>query len=351
MKAIVYYNYGSPDVLRCEEIAKPTAGNDEVLIQVRAAALNPYDWHFMRGLPYLVRIIAGLRKPKVVRLGFDVAGEVEAIGRNVTRFKPGDAVFGGCGGALAGALAEYACATESALAMKPDNVTFEQAGSAPMAALTALQGLRDKGKIQSGQKVLVNGAAGGVGTFAVQIAKAFGAQVTGVCSTRNIEMVRSIGADQVIDYTREDFAKGAKRYDLILDAVGNRSLSDCKSVLAPKGILVMAGGQADPWMIGVVGRALRATALSRMGSQKLVGMLTKASTQDLNVMREFMEAGKVKPVIDRCYRLSEVPEAIRYLEEGHARGKVVISLNASAGPELLDTSARVDLIDARRVGT
>jgi NADPH:quinone reductase-like Zn-dependent oxidoreductase len=327
MKAIVYYNYGSPDVVQCEEIAKPTAGDNEVLIKVRAAALNPYDWHFMRGLPYVVRVIAGLRKPKVARLGFDVAGQVEAVGRNVTRFKAGDEVFGACGGAFAGAFAEYACTSESALAMKPDNVTFEQAAAVPMAAFTALQGLRDKGHIQRGQKVLVNGAAGGVGTFAVQIAKSFGAEVTGVCSTRNVDMVRSIGAGQVIDYTQQDFTKSGQRYDLIFDAVGNRSLSDYRRVLNPKGILVMAGGQADRWMIGPVARALRAGVLSRSGSQKLVGILARVSKEDLTIMRELMATGKVTPVIDRRYRLSEVPEAIRYLEEGHARGKVVITLD------------------------
>jgi NADPH:quinone reductase-like Zn-dependent oxidoreductase len=326
MKAIVYHDYGSPDVLRLEEIEKPTAGENQVVIKVRAAALNPYDWHFMRGLPYPVRIIAGLRKPKVTRLGFDVAGEVEAVGRKVTQFKPGDAVFGGCAGALAGAFAEYACALESALARKPDNVTFGQAAGVPMGALTALQGLRDKGHIQPGHTVLVNGAAGGVGSFGVQIAKAFGAEVTGVCSTRNMEMVRSIGADRVIDYTREDFTTGGQRYDVILDAVGNRSLSACRRALSPKGILVMAGGQADRWMIGPLARTLWAGLLSRFGSQKLVGMLTRSSKEDLGMMRDFMASGQVTPVVDRTYKLSEVPEAIRYLEEGHARGKVVIAV-------------------------
>jgi NADPH:quinone reductase-like Zn-dependent oxidoreductase len=326
MKAIVYDNYGSPTVLRCQEIAKPTAGDNEVLIKVRAAALNPYDWHFMRGLPYVVRLVAGLRKPRVPRLGFDVAGRVEAVGRNIQQFKPGDDVFGACSGALAGAFAEYACTSESALAKKPENVTFEQAACVPMAGFTALQGLRDKGHIQSGQKVLVNGAAGGVGTFAVQIAKSFGAEVTGVCSTRNVDMVRSIGASAVIDYTQEDFAKGGRRYDLIFDAVGNRPLSDYRRVLNPKGVLVMAGGQADPWMIGPVARAVRASVLSRLGSQKLVGMLARGSKEDLTIMRELIASGKVKAVIDRRYSLRETPEAIRYLEEGHARGKVVITL-------------------------
>ena len=237
MKAIVYHCYGSPDVLRFEEIEKPTAGDNEVLIKVRAASVNPYDWHFMRGTPYLVRMMAGLRKPKATRLGADVAGRVEAVGRNVTQFKPGDDVFGTC----VGAFSEYVCVSESALVMKPDTVTFEQAASVPIAAFTALQGLRNGGQIQSGQKVLINGAAGGVGTFAVQIAKSFGAAVTGVCSTRNVEMVRSIGADCVIDYTQEDFTKRGQSYDLMLDCIGNHSLSACRRVLNPSGIYIPAG--------------------------------------------------------------------------------------------------------------
>ena len=322
MKAIVYYKYGSPDVLKCEDIEKPTAGENEVLIKVRAASVNPFDWHFMRGMPYLVRAIAGLRKPKVARLGVDVAGEVEAVGRNVTQFKPGDEVFGTCRGAFA----EYVSTSESALVMKPDNVTFEQAASVPIAAFTALQGLRDKGKIQGGQTLLINGAAGGVGTFAVQIAKSFGADVTGVCSTRNIDMVRSIGADQVIDYTREDFTRSGQRYDLILDLIGNHSLSACRRVLNPKGILIMAGGTTDRWMIGPLASSIKARALSQFGSRKLVGLLARWSNEDLSIMHELMASGKVMPVIDRSYRLDEVAEAIRYLEEGHAQGKVVIAV-------------------------
>lgn len=321
MKAIVYHNYGSPDVLKCEEIEKPTPGDDEVLIRVRAASVNPLDWHFMRGTPYFVRIPAGLRKPKVTRLGVDVAGQVEAVGRNVTQFKPGDEVFGSCRGAFA----EYACTSESALVMKPDNVTFEQAASVPVAAYTALQGLRDKGQIQPGQKVLINGAAGGVGTFAVQIAKWFGADVTGVCSTRNVEMVRSIGADQIIDYTQEDFTKRGQRYDLLFDCVGNHSLLACRRVLNPKGIYIAVGGPSGRWMIGPLASGITALVLSRFVSQKLVMVLARRSKEDLTIMRELMEAGKVTPIIDKRYRLSEVPEAIRYLEEGHARGKVVIT--------------------------
>jgi NADPH:quinone reductase-like Zn-dependent oxidoreductase len=319
MKAIVYYNYGSPDVLKCEEIEKPTAGDNEVLIKVRAASVNPVDRLF-RGTSYIVRILTGLRKPKDTRLGRDVAGQVEAVGRNVTQFKPGDEVFGACRGAFA----EYVCTSESAFVVKPDNVTFEQAASVPVAAFTALQGLRDKGRIHPGQKVLINGAAGGVGTFAVQIAKSFGADVTGVCSTRNVEMVRSIGADRVIDYTQEDFTKGTQRYDLIFDCVGNHSLSACRRVLNPNGICVLAGGPHKVWIVLI--RALKALVLSRFVRQNFVMFIARRSKEDLTIMHDLMKAGKVTPVIDRRYRLSEVPEAIRYLEEGHARGKVVITL-------------------------
>jgi NADPH:quinone reductase-like Zn-dependent oxidoreductase len=323
VKAIVYHNYGSPDVLKCEEIEKPSAGDNEVLIKVRAASLNPLDWHFMRGTPYFIRLLAGLRQPKVTRVGVDVAGQVEAVGRNVTQFKPGDEVFGSCRGAFA----EYACTSASALVIKPDNVTFEQAASVPAAAFTALQGLRDKGQIQPGQKVLINGAAGGVGTFAVQIAKSFGAEVTGVCSTRNVDMVRSLGADQVIDYTQEDFTKSGQRYDLIFDCVGNHSLSACRRVLNPKGVYIMVGApNGGRWAIGVLVRMIKALVLSRFVSQNLIMVLARPNKEDLTIVRGLMEAGKVTPVIDRCYRLSEVPEAIRYLEEGHARGKVIITL-------------------------
>ncbi len=323
MKAAVYTRYGPPDVVQIAEVEKPVPKDDEVLIKVRAASVNPLDWHLMRGMPYLVRIPVGLRKPKDKRLGVDVAGQVEAVGRNVAQFNPGDEVFGVCRGALA----EYACASEAALAMKPRNVTFEQAASAPIAAFTALQGLRDKGHIQPGQKVLINGAAGGVGTFAVQIAKSFGADVTGVCSTRNVDMVRSIGADRVIDYTQEDFTKSGQRYDLFFDCVGNHSLSASRRVLNPKGIYIPVGGSAGRWMIGPLARSITALVLSRFVSQKLViFFLAKASKEDLTVMRELMEAGKVTPVIDKRYNLSEVSDAIRYLEAGHARGKVVITL-------------------------
>ena len=322
MKAIVCYNYGSPDVLKCEEIEKPTAGDNEVLIKVRAASVNPLDWHLMRGTPYVGRLMFGLRKPKITRPGVDVAGQVEAVGRNVTQFKQGDEVFGSCRGAFA----EYACTSESALVTKPNRVTFEQAASAPVAAFTALQGLRDKGRIQPGQKVLINGAAGGVGTFAVQIARWFGADVTGVCSTKNVEMVRSIGADRVIDYTQEDFTNSGQCYDLLFDCVGNHSFSACRRVLSPKGIHVAVGGPSGRWMIGFLARLITGLVLSRLVSHKLAMVLTRWSKKDLTIMRELMEAGKVTPVIDKRYSLSEVPEAIRYVEEGHARGKVVITL-------------------------
>lgn len=326
MKAIVYSNYGSPGVLKCEEIEKPTAGDNDVLIKVRAASVNPLDWHFMRGTPYFVRIMAGLLKPKDRRLGVDVAGQIEAVGRDVTQFKPGDEVFGACRGVFA----EYVCTSASALAFKPHNVTFEQAASVYVAALTALQGLRDKGQIQSGQKVLINGAAGGVGTFAVQIAKWFGADVAGVCSTKNVDTVRSIGADRIIDYTQEDFTKSGKRYDLIFDCIGNHSLTSCRRVLNSKGIYVAVGGPSGRWMIGTLARAIIAPVLSRLVSQKLVMVLMKRSKEDLAIMHELMTTAKVMPVIDKRYSLNEVPEAIRYLEEGHARGKVVITFEYNA---------------------
>lgn len=326
MKAIVYHNYGSPDILKYEEVEKPIPKDNELLIKVRAASLNPLDWHFLRGVPYLVRIIAGLRKPKFIGLGADVAGQVEAVGKTVTRFKPGDDVFGGCRGAFA----EYACASESDLVIKPANITFEQAASVRIAGLTALQGLRNKGHLQSGQKVLVNGASGGVGSFAVQIAKSFGAEVAGVCSARNLEMVRSIGADRVIDYTKtdftqEDFNNGGRGYNIILDLVGNYSLSAYRRMLNPKGILVTAGGPSGRWRIGLA-RGIRAQALSMLGSRKFVGILVKSTKEDLGTLHDLLEAKKMVPVIDRQYSLSEVPEAIRYLEEGHARGKIVITV-------------------------
>jgi NADPH:quinone reductase-like Zn-dependent oxidoreductase len=322
MKAAVYGRYGPPEVVQIKDVEKPAPGDNEVLIKVRAASVNPLDWHFMRGTPYILRIQAGLRKPKDTRLGVDVAGQVEAVGRNVTQFRPGDQVFGSCRGAFA----EYVCTSESALVLKPGNVTFEQAASVPVAAFTALQGLRNRGQIQPGQKVLINGAAGGVGTFAVQLAKSFGADVTGVCSTRNVEMVRSIGADHVVDYTQEDFTKSGQRYDLFFDCMGNHSLSACRDVLTSKGIYLAVGGPSGRWMIGPLTRAITAPVLSRFVGQKLFMVLARPNQKDLTVVRDLMEAGRATPVIDKRYRLSEVPDAIRYLEEGHARGKVVITL-------------------------
>jgi NADPH:quinone reductase-like Zn-dependent oxidoreductase len=321
MKAIVYHRYGSPDVLECAEIEKPAPGDDEVLIKIRAAAVNPLDWASMRGTPFLVRLMAGLRKPKIPRLGVDVAGQVEAVGRNVTQLKPGDEVFGSCRGAFA----EYACAPESAVVTKPKNMTFEQAAAVPVAAYTALQALRDKGRIQPGQKVLINGASGGVGTFAVQIAKSFGAEVTGVCSTRNLDLVRSIGADRVIDYTQEDFTQSGQRYDLLLDCIANHSLSACRRVLNPRGIYILVGGRDSRW-IDPLPRLVQVLVLSRFVSQSLVLCMARRSKEDLTLLRDLLEAGKITPVIDRSYRLSEVPQAVGYLGEGHARGKVVITL-------------------------
>ncbi|MEK6373886.1 MAG: NAD(P)-dependent alcohol dehydrogenase [Acidobacteriota bacterium] len=323
MRAVVYSSYGSPDVLQIRDVEKPVPNDDEVLLEVRAASVNPLDWHFMRGTPYLARIAMGLRKPKDTRLGVDVAGQVEAVGRNVSELKPGDEVFGSCRGAFA----EYACTSESRLVRKPENLTFEQAASVNVAALTALQGLRDKGRIRPGQNVLINGAAGGVGTFAVQIAKSFGAEVTGVCSTRNVDMVRSIGADRVIDYNQEDFTKGEQRYDLILDCIGNHSLSACRRALNPTAICVMVGGPNVRWGISLVPPLITALVSSWFSSRKLVMVLAKGSKADLTILRELLEAAEVTPVIDRRYPLSAVPEAIRYLEEGHARGKVVITNN------------------------
>lgn len=329
MKAIVYTNYGSPEVLKCEELEKPAPNDNEVLIKVRAASVNPYDWHFLRGMPYLLRMQLGLRKPKDIRLGVDVAGQVEAAGKNIRQFKPGDEVFG----CARGAFAESACASEAKLARKPEKVTFEQAASVPIAGLTALQGLRrgglsEKGQNQSAKKVLINGAAGGVGTFAVQIAKACGAEVTGVCSTRNLEIVRSIGADHVIDYTKDDFTKSGQRYDLILDCIANHSLSAFQRILNTQGNYVMVGAVdgGGGWMIGVIARLLGARVLSWFGSKKLVLAGAKITQEDLTTLGDLMKTGKVTPVIDRRYPLSEVTEAIRYLEQRHARGKVVITM-------------------------
>src|SRR5712671_1669177 len=325
MKAIVYCDYGLAN-LKLEDVEKPVPNDDQILVKVRAASVNPYDWHFIEGTPKIIRLMGvGLRKPKDTRVGVDFAGTVEAVGKNVTQFKPGDEVFGGRGGAFA----EYVCRrAEGAVALKPASITFEQAASINIAGITALQALRDKGKVQPGQKVLINGASGGVGTFAVQIAKSFGADVTGVCSTRNVDLVRSLGADHVIDYTKEDFAKGTEHYDVILDNVPNHSLSECRHILNPKGKYVMIGGGGpndSPW-IGPFGRVIHALLVSPFVSQEMGMMMADANQKDLAILGDLMQSGKMKAVIDRTYKLSEVPAAIAYLEEGHARGKVVITV-------------------------
>ena len=324
MKAAVYDRYGPPDVVQIADVDKPVPADNEVLIKVRAASLNPVDGHLMRG-PLPLRLMTGLGKPRSGRLGVDVSGQVEAVGRNVTQFKSGNEVFGACRAALA----EFACAPASRLAMKPNKVTFEQAASVPVAGLTALQGLRDKGKIQPGRKVLINGASGGVGTFAVQIAKSFGADVTGVCSTRNVAMVRSIGADRVIDYTKEDFTQSAQRYDLIFDNVSNHSFSDRRRILSSNGICVLAGiggagSHEGQW--ARLGGSLKALVASWFVSQKFVTFIARITKEDLTILGELMSTGKVTPVIAKRYGLNEVPQALRYLEEGHAQGKVVITV-------------------------
>ena len=325
MKAVVYCDYGVPN-LKLQEIEKPTPADDQLLVKVRAASVNPLDWHFIEGTPYIGRFLFGFgaRKPKDTRLGVDFAGTIEAVGKNVTKFKPGDEVFGGRDGAFA----DYVCVREArAVALKPANITFEQAAAVPIAGITALQALRDKGQIQAGQKVLINGASGGVGTFAVQIAKSYGAEVTGVCSTRNLDLVRSLGADHVIDYTKEDFAKSGNHYDLILDNVGNQPLAKFRSALNPKGICVMIGGGGpnDGRWVGPMARPIKALILSPFVSQKFGMMLAELNHNDLAFMGDLMQSGKVKPIIDRTYKLSDLADAIRYLEQGHARGKVVIT--------------------------
>jgi NADPH:quinone reductase-like Zn-dependent oxidoreductase len=321
MKAITSHTYGSPDLLTLVDIDTPMVADDSVLVRVRAASVNALDWHLMRGEPYIVRLTDGFRRPRQTVPGVDLAGQVEAVGRNVTAFRPGDDVFG----ARAGAFAEFVCGRERNFVPKPVGLTFEQAAAVPTAAITALQGLRDKGQVQAGQKVLINGAGGGVGTFAVQIARSFGADVTGVTSTASVDLVRSIGAHRVIDYTREDFTRSGQRYDLILDIGGNRSMSDCRRVLVPDGTLVVVGGPAGRWF-GPLARPLEALVLSRFVSQRMLPFLAHQSKEDLVVLKELIEAGKVSPVIDRCYPLVEAPEAIRYVEDGHARGKVVITM-------------------------
>jgi NADPH:quinone reductase-like Zn-dependent oxidoreductase len=321
MQAIVQHGYGSPRRLRLEEVAAPVVDDDGVLVRVHAASVNPVDRHLMRGQPYLIHLTDGLLRPKVTIRGVDLAGRVEAVGRNVTQFQPGDAVFGH----RRAAFAEYACGAEANFAPLPAGLTFEQAAAIPVAGYTALQGLRDKGQLQSGQRVLINGASGGVGTFAVQIAKAMGAEVTGVCSARNVGLVQSLGADHVIDYTQQDFTRAGRQYDLILDAVGNRALHSLRRILHPTGTLVVVGAPKGRWL-GPLKPLLKAAVMSRFVRQRLAPLIAQHNKADLLTLKEMIEAGKVKPVIDRTYPLSEVPEAIGYLEAGHARGKVVITI-------------------------
>jgi NADPH:quinone reductase-like Zn-dependent oxidoreductase len=321
MKAIVYTKYGSPDVLQLQEVEKPTPGDNEVLVRVHAVSINAADWHLMRGKPFLARfMIGGFRKPKNTILGSDIAGRVEAVGKDVTQFQPGDEVFAGAGH---GGFAEYVAVRERALLPKPADVSFEAAAAVPIAAVTALQALRDKGQIQPGQKVLINGASGGVGTFAVQLAREFGSEVTAVCSTRNLDTARGIGADYVIDYTKEDFTRNGRQYDLIIDIAASRSVSDYKRALSPEGVCVIAGFSTLSHMLR---SALLGSWASRTGSKKFVRFLAKLSRKDLVLLKELLETGKVVPVMDRCFPLDRVAEAMRYFGEEHARGKVIIAV-------------------------
>jgi NADPH:quinone reductase-like Zn-dependent oxidoreductase len=323
MQAIVYRCYGSPEVVKLEEIAKPIPADNRMLVRVHAASVNPLDWHYMRGKPYIMRPTAGLGTPDDIRLGVDFAGTVEAVGKNVRRFKPGDQVFGGADGAFA----EYVSVRENgSVALKPANITFEQAAAVPIAAITALQALRDSGGVQAGQQVLINGASGGVGTFAVQIAKAYGAEVTAVCSTKNLAMVRSIGADHVIDYSREDFTRRPERYDLIIDNVGTHSLAEYRRVLNPTGALVIVGGlDKGPWL-GPLSTSIAAMLWSPFVSQKMNFFFADMKQADLGVLRDLLQEGKITPVIDRRYELARTADALRYLEQGHARGKVIVAI-------------------------
>lgn len=320
MRAVVHDRYGSPDVLELQDIEKPAPNNDEVLVRVRAASVNPADWYGMTGI-WVGRPQTGLRKPKQPRVGTDMAGVVEAVGRNKTEFQPGDEVFG----ARSGALAEYVC-VRNAVLPKPANLTFEQAAAVPVAAVTALQGLRDKGQLEAGQRVLINGASGGVGTFAVQIAKALGAHVTGVCSTGNVDQARSLGADHVVDYTKEDFTRSGERYDLLLDIAGGRSFSECGRVLEPKARIVIVGAKRTNNVVGPLSHLVKLKLGSLGRSQKVVFFIAKLTREDLLALKDLIETEKVTPVIDRQYTLAEAPEAFRYLGEGHARGKIVVTV-------------------------
>ena len=321
MRAIVRNRYGPPDVLELGETDKPELTDDGVLVRVRAASINAADWYELTGTPYVARMQMGLRKPKSNTLGVDFAGTVEAVGRDVTQLRPGDDVFGG----RSGAFADYVCARRAVVA-KPAALTFEEAAAVPVAALTALQGLRDKGQLQPGQKVLINGASGGVGTFAVQIAKALGAEVTGVCSTRNVDTARSLGADHVIDYTREDFTQTDRRYDLLLDIAGSRSWSECKRVLNPKATLVIVGAPKGNRSLGPLGHIAKVRLASIPSSQRTLFFVAKFNMPDMVVLRDLLESGKVKPFIDRRHELNEIADAFRYMGEGHAQGKIVVTV-------------------------
>jgi NADPH:quinone reductase-like Zn-dependent oxidoreductase len=323
MRAIVRHEYGSPDVIELAELEEPVPGDDGLLVRVHAASVNPLDWHSVTGTPYVVRLSDGLRRPKSERVGVDFAGTVEAVGPSVTRFRPGDEVFGGRDGAFS----EYVVVREQrAVASKPTALTFEEAASVPVAAVTALQGLRDKGQLEAGQNVLINGASGGVGTFAVQIAKALGADVTGVCSTGNVDTARSLGADDVVDYTREDFTRSGKRYDLLLDIAGSRSWPECRRVLAPDAKLVIVGGPKTNRWIGPLERMAKLRLASVGRSQTVIPFIAKLKGEDLETLRELLEAGSLKPVIERSYELADVPKALAYIGEGHAHGKIVITV-------------------------
>ncbi len=321
MRAIVHNTYGSPDVLELQEIEQPDLTDDTVLVRVRAVSINPADWYGMTGRPKLARPTMGLRKPKNNRVGVDFAGTVEAVGKDVTHVRPGDEVFGG----KSGALAEYVTVRD-AIVLKPAKLTFEEAAAVPVAAVTALQGLRDHGQIQPGQQVLINGASGGVGTFAVQIAKAFGAEVTGVCSTANVERARALGADHVVDYTREDFTRSDRRYDLMLDVAGSRSWSECKRVLTPEATVVIVGAPKGTRLLGPLSHIIKMRLASLRSSRKVSFFIAKLTRADMEVLRELLETGKMTPVVDRRYELSEVADAFRYLGEGHAQGKIVITI-------------------------
>lgn len=322
MRAVVRDRFGLPDVLEIRDMDKPDVDDDEVLVRVRAASVNPADWHYLTGLPYIGRMAFGLRKPKSARLGTDFAGTVEAVGGNVARLQVGDEVFG----AKSGALADYVCVSQDGALLKPSNVSFEEAAAVPVAAITALQGLRDHGHIQAGQKLLINGASGGVGTFAVQIAKSFGAEVTGVCSTRNVDGARAIGADHVIDYTREDFTLRGQHYDLMIDIAGSRSWSECKGVLNPQAAVVMIGAPDTNRLLGPLSHLFRAQLAAVGSSRRVAFFIASINRPDMELLRDLLESGKVKPVIDRRYELSEIAEAFRYMGDGHARGKIVINL-------------------------